>query len=271
MKRFFLAAALALSAVPALAQPPAANPLLQPVKRWVVDFSETHCTAARIYGSEEEPVLLGFRPSVTEDVVRLTVVRAGRNTAVRRSPVVVRFLDAEISTTGLRFPADDSTREVTWIHLGDPAIERLQLADELTIELGDQTRLRFALEELPAVVDLLRTCNRDLRGHWNVAGESRIEIDRAATPINPSNWLTDRDYPASAQNEGASGNVRFMLMVDETGAAKDCSVEGSSGHAFLDATACVRLLERARFRPARDAAGNPVRSVYRSRIVWRLH
>lgn len=265
-------AALALWLDPAVAQSDRSrsDPLLQPSGKWVVDFSETHCTAARAYGNEADSVLLAFRPSVAEDLVRLTIVRPGGISDIRRSPVTVDILGASIPASGLRFPSEDRRKEVVWIHLDEPSFESLRMAQEMAIDLDRGIRLRFALEEMQSVVQLLKECNADLRGHWNVSDASRVEIERPAVPIGPSNWLTDADYPAAAQREGASGIVKFILMVDEAGVVQDCSVEGTSGSALLDATGCVRLLERARFRPALDVGGNPVRSVFRSRIVWRL-
>ena len=61
----------------------------------------------------------------------------------------------------------------------------------------------------------------------------------------------------------------MTLLVDETGALKDCTVDETSGIASLDAMGCLVFMERAKFTPARDAAGKPVRSVVSTSITWK--
>jgi hypothetical protein len=43
-----------------------------------------------------------------------------------------------------------------------------------------------------------------------------------------------------------------------------------SGSKLLDDTACRLLRERAKFKPARDVAGNPVPDLWVSRFRWEL-
>jgi TonB family protein len=271
MKPVFLAILFA-PVILGLSQPAEAglDPTLQPINKWVVDFAETHCTAARAYGSTEEPVVLAFRPSVAENMMRLTVLRSGRASAARHSPVTVEFSGSQVPGTGLSFPTKERKQVVTWIHIAAETFARLKSAGEVTIQIGGEPPLRFALREMPAVVNALVECNDDLRQHWNIAETTTVKIGRPATPLNSSQWLSPGDYPRRAIDESASGTVPFILMVNETGVVEDCGIEGSSGNASLDATGCVRLIERARFQPALDENGNPVRSIYRSRITWRL-
>jgi TonB family protein len=270
MKPFLLATLFAPVTGLSLPAETSTDAALHPVNRWVVDFAETHCTAARTYGSAEEPVVLAFRPSVAENMVRLTVLRSGRASAARHSAVTVEFSGYKVPGTGLSFPTKDRKQVVSWIHIGAETFERLKSAGEVAIQIGREAPLRFSLQEMPAVVNTLVDCNDDLRQHWNVGDASSVKITRPPTPVNSSEWFSPGDYPRKAIDESASGTVPFILMVGVGGAVEDCGIEGSSGNASLDATGCVRLIERARFEPALDENGNSVRSVYRSRITWRL-
>ncbi len=57
--------------------------------------------------------------------------------------------------------------------------------------------------------------------------------------------------------------VRVELTVDASGAPTRCTVVASDGMRALERTACDALMRRARFSPARDAAGATVPAVVR--------
>lgn len=82
--------------------------------------------------------------------------------------------------------------------------------------------------------------------------------------------FSDEDYPAAALAARQSGRVEFTLGVGASGRVEACTITRSSGSGALDSATCRLLRSRARFTPARDAAGNPVASETRSYIVWRL-
>ncbi|USI72634.1 energy transducer TonB [Sphingomonas morindae] len=87
---------------------------------------------------------------------------------------------------------------------------------------------------------------------------------------SPSGWVTTDDYPPAALRNEEQGRVGFKLDIDGTGRATNCTVTSSSGHPDLDDTACKLLVRRARFSPAKDAAGNGIPSAYSSTVVWQI-
>lgn len=91
------------------------------------------------------------------------------------------------------------------------------------------------------------------------------------TPVgSPQNWITDDDYPKGALSRGEFGTVRFTLVIDQTGKPTSCHVTATSGFVELDQMACAILLKRAKFSPARDAAGQPIQALFSSRFNWLL-
>jgi TonB family protein len=87
---------------------------------------------------------------------------------------------------------------------------------------------------------------------------------------NSGNWISGADYPDAARARGESGRSGFALDVDETGRVTRCAIVSSSGSALLDEATCRIVPGRARFWPARDARGNPVRSIYQGGVRWSL-
>jgi protein TonB len=78
--------------------------------------------------------------------------------------------------------------------------------------------------------------------------------------------LSDRDYPRDAAR--ASGTVGIGFTVLSDGRVGDCRVLGSSGSPRLDALTCSLVVQRFRYRPARDQAGQPVDSTVRTAFTW---
>ena len=87
---------------------------------------------------------------------------------------------------------------------------------------------------------------------------------------SPQGWVTNDDYPPSAQRDGVEGTTGFALAVGPDGRVTSCSVTSSSGSSILDDTACRLLQRRARFNPAKDASGNAIAFTYASRFRWQI-
>ena len=99
------------------------------------------------------------------------------------------------------------------------------------------------------------------------ADEPREPVPRL---VNLSELATADDYPSLAAAKGQEGTAIVEVHVDRDGLVTSCRVTSSSGHTALDEQSCALFRARARFRPARDARGRPVASVYRRPMTWRL-
>jgi TonB family protein len=67
-----------------------------------------------------------------------------------------------------------------------------------------------------------------------------------------------------------SGRAQVHVVVGPAGRVIACAVEPSSGSGVLDAATCRILRARARYRPARDAAGAAVCDMDSGWIQWTL-
>lgn len=87
---------------------------------------------------------------------------------------------------------------------------------------------------------------------------------------NAANWVRQEDYPSRAISSGLEGMTRVRLTVAANGRVTDCAVTTSSGHDILDAAACARLTDRARFDPATDTSGQTAAGTYNTSVRWQL-
>ena len=85
-----------------------------------------------------------------------------------------------------------------------------------------------------------------------------------------SGRIRDRDYPRAAARAGIGGTVFLRFVVAPDGRVSECRVTRSSGSPDLDSTTCRLILQRFRYRPARDSTGRPVPEVITGEHHWEL-
>jgi protein TonB len=96
------------------------------------------------------------------------------------------------------------------------------------------------------------------------------KVQPAKAKADLRSYVSDDDYPDSAERNKEQGTTAFTLDVGPDGRVTGCSITGSSGSSTLDSTTCRLMRSRARFTPAHDSNGNPVGDRVTSRIRWVL-
>jgi hypothetical protein len=240
---------------------------LQPTGKWIVDYADAQCSAARAFGTSDKPLHLVIKPSPTSEVVQVALVRAGSKKAGvqedamlklgARPPAKVKLLEYGTEKSNIRLINLD----------GELAAKMVQ---ETTIELSSgrsQTILHTG--PLRAVMKTLADCRQDLRSHWNI-DEARQATFKSRARADIRKLFSTSDYPAQAIQQRDSGTTSVVLLIDERGAVKECMVDGTSSIPTLDAMTCLILRQRAKFEPAIGADGKPVRDSVTSRIRWEM-
>lgn len=100
--------------------------------------------------------------------------------------------------------------------------------------------------------------------------QPRLKPVAARPRGNPSAWVTNDDYPASALRNEEQGRTAFRLAIGADGQPTSCTVTASSGARALDDAACRLLMRRARFTAARDADGAAVAGTYANSFLWQI-
>jgi len=242
---------------------------LTPTKSWVVDYSETYCAAVRAFGTAEAPLDLVLRPSPEGDVLQFFVLKSGGFTMARHVPVTVGFAGATVEGTALEYGFNKGGRRTILVSLANDMVRELPKTRMLTFH-GSGIDYAFGLTGMNQVLTALATCNEDLRRHWNMTDRAKEAIRSPAKPVyRLMDLFSSDDYPEQALSEEDSGSASVLLLVDDKGKVADCLLRHTSGNASLDAQTCIAFRNRARFKPALDAAGKPMRSVYHQAVSWK--
>lgn len=238
---------------------------LTPSSQWQINRSEANCLVAREFGTGDDKVTLAFQLTPLGGPSHVMLVGAaprpwkgGKITLLSRPSGLEITRAATVSTGPQGRPILNFSLEVA-------ELAAIAKEPELVLTMPDNAPLSTtAVDKAFAAA---KTCQDELLRSWT---GDQTTIATKLKPINPSNWVTEDDYPAGAFRVGAQGVVTFRLNVAADGRVAGCDVLVSSGNREMDEAVCKNMTRRGRFEPAKTADGKPVPSVFLSRFTWRI-
>lgn len=257
---FVACAALTAPATPLGAAPPLGG--------WKLEPSDARCVAVRQYGTSDKPITLALKAPLTEKTIQMAILRTGYRKSYVQTTATLKFDQQSFDTSALSYPLAGKIKRVTHlINLDSAQTTAIRTAKRLGVTVREGINDEFPLGETPAIWSELDRCTERLQAAWNIGAASRI----ASNPVGELQGLISADdYPVTAQREDQQGTTRFLILIDEKGLPRDCTLLGTSGSAVLDSRSCGLIMQRARFKPALDQTGKPAKSSWIQAINWRL-
>lgn len=283
---------VALAAVPAvLATPARAEPtVLKPQSPWNVNFGEDRCRLSRLFSDGSNEHLLYFEQHYPSRASGIAVAgRAFRHfdnrartkvgTADDRAPVEAkpykgeteRFGDTLIYST-LNLANGEEASDLPGLQGSVPMLDTAfaQTAKYLSFRQGSR-EVRFETGPMGEAFKVLNQCSLSLIEAWG------LDVEQHRTARRLPKWINDNEvarkigqiYPSAAASKGEQGILRMRVIVDETGAPQDCVIIKATVADKLESPAC-RLMQQARFEPALDAQGQPMRSYYATTVTYQM-
>jgi hypothetical protein len=242
-----------------------------PISGWKIEPSDSRCVAVRQYGNPGRPTTLAFKASSIDDAIQLAVIRPGLRANFVQSPAKLEIDDQKIPTSALSYPTGGDARRVTHLINVDPGpTAALRSAKILKLAVTEGVHDSFALEPSADIWKEMQNCVSRLRDVWNIGEQYEGRIAKGATGDLQA-VVSGADYPVVSARTNQQGTAAFIILIDEKGVPKDCTIFGSSGSAALDSRSCGVILERGRFSPAIGIDGKPVKSAFVKRMTWRLY
>jgi TonB family protein len=287
--------ALVLAAVPALLAAPAQGEpvVLKPDSAWNVDFGEDKCRLTRTFGGAENRHLLAFQQFWPDKAAGLTVAgpafdkfRSLQRTDVRffemQEPLRTRPFAGTVEQYG-RGVIYSSIRLTAGESADTNAVDEPKAGGVAQLDAAEGDRVQFvALKQAGREVRLetgplgdafkvLNQCTLDLLRDWGLDPERHLTATSMPRWINQA-ALTRKivaDYPSAAYSQGEQAIMRMRVIVGTDGSVESCTILKATETERLESPAC-RVMQGARFEPARDAAGQPFRSLYVTSITYRI-
>lgn len=267
--RLLLPAALLIGQASAGTAPP-----LAPVGRWTVDYAEKMCVVSRSYGDPAYPIIVAFKPTpfgeFMQSVILGSRVQLGKEGWLDLTlEAPGRTFDKKQPGTRVYFPKGD--KAVLTFYISRSEFEGLVDAPTFTVRPKSGPVISVGLAMTEALLPALKKCEVDLMEQFGYDPEKVAAVVTRAEGERPGDWINYDDYPSSALSKHEHGNVVIAWTIAANARVTDCKVIESSGSNDLDKAACGAILRRGRyFRPALDAAGNPVESYSTRRVLWQL-
>lgn len=260
-----IAAATSLLPGPAIAAPEAAS------GPWHVVYENERCVASREYGTEPTRRILVLKPSPSSGVMQIFFFGPGKGQPEQRPGKLQIGSGRSLPVSALLYGQPDTGKLVALVNLPMAEFKTRSNADSIALASG-KTSYDLATPGLAKVMDALEKCQADLHQFWNIAPEKASLVAEPAVPDRPLHgYYSERDYPSVALWRQQGGSVELGLLIDESGRIAECAIESTSRIASLDANSCAIMRERAKFAPARDQAGKPVRSHMVVPITWKIN
>lgn len=267
MKRWthiVLAAMIAVGPAPGFGQTGAPR-----AHRWRVDWGNEYCTLVRL-PDETTPFSVGFRVVPGTDWPSIVLTRGGRDPAPEGvTDIVLAPANRSFHVTAA---IEDRQRGGSVIVLGGlegDFWEALRGADALQLMTGSWMRRQIALPRTDAAVAAERQCLSRVMRDWGL-DEAALAALRERPVTTNMFGLESTDYPAGAAWNSRQGRVIVRIAVSVEGRATECAVVASSSSILLDEATCRVVLERARFRPAIGADGQPTAARIVGAVLWRM-
>lgn len=271
--------------------------VLSPSSKWNIDYAEDSCTLGRTFGEGENKSLLTFRRFSPSDSPRMVI--SGLPFKTRRNKVTYQFGIDKIERDRVIFngtrgdaPALIFNGQIDIVPLTEQQllerkkayenddfflVEKIKPApitdDITTLLISGLSRTPVLLQTGAFIKPMaaLDKCIDDLVTTWGVDAEKHKSLMQPVLPtVSPQRWLNSSDYPTSLLNKGNQGIVNFRLIVTPDGEVESCHIQLSTRPVGFDEAVCQKISKRAKFKPALDAEGRPLKSFYTNTVNFRI-
>lgn len=259
---------------------------LEPTTAWNLEYGEARCRLARWFGSESEPHLLVFEQSAPRRRFDLTIA----------GPLLTRFQRIDAFHIGMerdeamdqvgRFGRSELEGVGRAIVIGGhnigPDLRRGTLR-AVGIDLDEagsidrvviserRVTLSFETGNMRAPFEALNTCTGEMLRRWGLDPEQHQSyVPPSLIDSGEVRRRIEARYPNKALARREEALVAFTVIVEADGSVSDCMADNATPTETLQSPACEEMAT-ARFEPARDADGNPMRSYMTTNITYIAH
>jgi hypothetical protein len=228
---------------------------------WAVNGSGSRCALSR--SADAQTLMLRTFPGTGDyDLILVAPALAKLFQGPRPKPFSLVFAPAGtvFHRIGAPLPLKaDPGVAVAFNGLQRDTLDDMAKATALAVDVDRTEIATFPLPLADKAVAALAYCEQAKLEEWGADTAGFAPGASQAKPVgNPAMWLTAKDLGKAGK--GNAGFAALRLAIAPDGSISGCTPLETNNPA-LDTLACPALTPRARYEPARDAAGHPVKSV----------
>lgn len=292
-QKLLMSAACASLSVTAFAAPEEPS-RLKPSSKWISDYQPDGCRLMRAFGEGDDQILLQLSRFAPTDSFSMTLsgkklgmkskgqanIQFGPTEAeqsIEYLPGVIGKYSALVMSGDMRIVPLSAqqlkeigqTKAPQIVKLAPIGAEREKAVTYLKIGKPLRKPVILELGPMDKPFAALSTCISDLVTSWGLDAEKHKSMVRWVMPVSsPGNWIKSSEYPTKMLAANQPAIVEFRLEVDEAGNATQCHIQQTTRPKEFDNAVCKGIMKRAKFVPALDAEGKPLRSYYQNTVKF---
>ena len=250
---------------------------LSPSSKWQMDYAPSECRLLRSFGEDRDRTTLQLSRLDVSDVLEMALAGSHMPATDGDVPVSVStstvahvpgmhargFATAGGAPGSIRFRPD---RDLPGALRSDVTADRPTM---LGVSFARRYAVQLDMGPMKGALAALDACMDDLVTSWGLDPAEQRQRKSGPEPVNdPSGWFRPADYPVALNRGGSGGIVVLRLVVAADGSIKTCAVAKAGGDKAFEDLTCRLMTTRAQFRPAIDASGRAIDSVWIRRINW---
>jgi TonB family protein len=235
-------------ASPAIGAPPPIN--LQPSGSWKVEYGDSACLLNRSYSADGKAYRLELTFEPVQSDVWLRIYDPEQSRSRDDGDAIVEVDGAQIGDK-VHFnvipKAGGTTREF-WLREFNKV---RPMKSSLRLLPRRHSELRLTTTDFPKAMQAIIGCVDDLHRSLGIDPAS---IKAIVTKPDGGPSLAQVDFPKTP----SGFDITLLYWITTEGKVEKCRVLKPSGISNFDKSVCPQLERKARFKPARDAAGKAV-------------
>ncbi len=231
---------------------------LKPSGAWSIDYGEDACTLSRNFGSDQ--ITFGLRREALDRgggmaVLTLPEARPSRSREFKGAFLFGNGEPASVEATSRPLP-ENGARVIT-AYLDEKKVSLLAAGPTFAFPTARNEHLWIDPGKFDEAMTALSTCRDDLVASLGIPMD---ELDAMAEPPKASGMI-DLSPQRPWSVEGADWQIRTTILfeIDRQGKRSGCRALSYEGPEVFRNAACERPVS-VRFQPAKNAAGEPIRS-----------
>lgn len=261
---------------------------LEPSTPWNLDYAEDSCALRRGFTDGTHSAFLEMRQFAPDAVFRFMIYSDDMDVGEEGADYVVNP-DSQSRQGREAFPIyigetgkgmvfsggigelDETGEERSDLSVEERATRESAIAGVTLLQAFEQP-IRLETGPLNAPMEGMRACLDELLTHWGIDVQAHRTLTREVQPRRVDRLLREmwHSYPARALGGGYQAALRLRLIVNTDGRVDECNVQAAVGLDDFHESACRTLRNYARFEPALDANGIPIRSYWTTSVSYRI-
>lgn len=166
---------------------------------------------------------------------------------------------------------EHGTRAVSVLITDQAFLPQFSSASALVLSHQKIGSVKIPLRASAAAARALRVCEDNNMRKWVIDPVAWRSLRRPPTPVGSiSGWLSENDYPITAEIFSVGADVIARLTVGADGTVQKCVGLNRNIFEGFNYSTCDALKRRAKFQPALDEQGRPTSAPFVVNVRFRM-